>query len=146
MKENIVQIKSEDFSVRIINLFKHLYYTLHEVVLSKQILRSGTSIGANVCEAICSISKNEFLTKMYISYKECNETLFWLRLLKRTEYIDEKGFESLTKDCTELFNILGSITKSTAEAIKQEKEEKKQRRKKKIIESQEEIGKELIPN
>ena len=105
-KENVVLTKGEDFAVRIINLYKHLVNEKKEYVLSKQILRSGTSIGANVSEAICGISKKDFLAKMHIAFKECNETLYWLRLLFRSDYINEKEFESIETDCKELIFIL----------------------------------------
>ncbi|MBR4433692.1 MAG: four helix bundle protein [Bacteroidaceae bacterium] len=116
-KENVVLTKGEDFAVRIINLYKHLVNEKKEYVLSKQILRSGTSIGANVSEAICGISKKDFLAKMHIAFKECNETLYWLRLLFRSDYINEKEFESIETDCKELIFILSSITKSTSESL-----------------------------
>ncbi|MDR1337950.1 MAG: four helix bundle protein [Rickettsiales bacterium] len=91
-KENIITTKSEDFAVRIINLYKYLCADKKDFVLSKQILKSGTSICANVAEATCGISRNDFLAKIYISFKECNETLCWLRLLNRTDFITKKQF------------------------------------------------------
>ncbi len=109
MKENIFLEKSFEFAVKIINLYKHLSFKLNEKVLSKQILRSGTSIGANVEEAIGSISEKEFLMKLTIAYKEARETKYWLRLLKRTDFISEDEFSSLVKDCEEILKILGSI-------------------------------------
>lgn len=119
MKENnVIQLKSDDFAVRIINLYKELYNNKKEYVMSKQLLKCGTSTGANVNEAICGISVNDFLAKMYISFKECNETLYWLRLLYKTNYISSNDYNSLNKDCYEIRNILSSITKSTAEKIK----------------------------
>lgn len=118
MKENIIVTKSEYFSIKIIKLYKYLCFEEKEYVLSKQILKSGTSIGANINEAVCGVSKNDFLSKMYISFKECNETMYWLRLLFRSDYIDINDFNSLTNDCLELRNILSSITKSTSENIK----------------------------
>ena len=116
-KDNVVLIKSEDFAVRIINLYKYLVKEKNEFVLSKQILRSGTSIGANANEAICGVSKKDFLAKMHIAFKECNETLYWLRLLFRADYINETEYNSVLSDCNELIFILSSITKSTAESI-----------------------------
>lgn len=109
MKENLILEKSFEFAVRIINLYKHLSFKLNEKILSKQILRSGTSIGANVEEAIGSISEKEFLMKLTIAYKEARETKYWLRLLKRTDFITEEEFKSLADDNDEILKILGSI-------------------------------------
>ena len=79
--------------------------------------RSGTSIGANVAEAQCAITKNDFVAKTYISLKECNETLYWLRLLERTKYINKQQFDSIYKDCDELKRILVAITKTARHNI-----------------------------
>ena len=81
--------------------------------MSKQILRSGTSIGANIAEAKCGSSKKDFLNKMYIAFKECSETNYWLDLLFDTEYINEKEYNSIKNDCEETNKILSSITKTT---------------------------------
>ena len=117
-QDNTILQKSDDFAVRIINLYKHLAYEKNEYVLSKQILRSGTSIGANICEAVCGFSKKDFLSKMYIAFKESNETLYWIHLLYRTEYIDKEGYLSIKKDCEDIINMLSSITKTTSNSIK----------------------------
>ena len=85
--------------------------------MSKQLLRSGTSIGANVAEALCGISKKDFLAKMYIAFKECVETQYWLELLSETDFLSNTEFESLNNDCEELRKILSSITKSTGESL-----------------------------
>ena len=120
MKEgNIVFDKSKIFAVRIVNLYKYLTDTKKEYVLSKQLLKSGTSIGANISEAVCSISNSEFSAKMHIAYKECSETLYWLELLKETDYLSEKEFSSIEQDCKELIKLLAAITK-TAKIKKQE--------------------------
>jgi len=112
MKENnIIRDKSKEFAIRIINLFKFLSQS-KEFVISNQILRSGTSIGANVAESECAISKKDFTNKLYIALKECNETLYWLELLVATNYIDDKQFQSLYSDCEELKKILVSTTKT----------------------------------
>ena len=116
-RDNVVLTKSEDFAVCIINLYKYLTNEKKEFVLSKQILKSGTSIGANVSEAICGVSKKDFLSKMHIAFKECNETLYWLRLLFRTDFLNEAEFDSLQSDCKEIVFILSSITKSTSESL-----------------------------
>lgn len=102
MKNNIIKDKSYEFAVRIVNLYKHLSQEKREFVLSKQILRSGTSIGANVEEAIGGISKADFRAKMSIAYKEARETAYWLRLLNETYFIDNKSFKSIHKDADEL--------------------------------------------
>lgn len=97
-----------DFSIRIYNLYKHLCENKKEFVLSKQVLRSGTSIGANLSEAECAISENDFLAKIYISYKECSETLYWLELLKNINLLSETEFNSIYNDCKELIKILSA--------------------------------------
>jgi len=117
MKENVVFEKSKKFSLRIIKLYKYLCSEKKEFVLSKQILRSGTSIGANIAEAEYGISKKDFLSKMYISLKETAETLYWLELLKGSEYISEREFNSLAGDCIELQKLLSSITKTSQQSL-----------------------------
>ena len=113
MKNNVIKDKSKAFALRIIRLYQFLIDEKHEFVLSKQVLRSGTSIGANITEALCSISRKEFSAKMYIAFKECAETSYWLELLHEAGYITQAQFSSLQKDCIELYKILSSITKST---------------------------------
>ncbi len=115
--ENIIKIKSRDFAIRIIKLYKYLCQNKNEYVLSKQLLRSGTSVGANINEALCGISKRDFLSKIYISFKECAECQYWLELLYATQYIDDKEFDSINQDCNELIKILSSITKTTRQRI-----------------------------
>ena len=110
--ENVTQIKSKNFAYRIVKLEKYLREEKKEFVLSKQILRAGTSIGANVTEAERSVSKKEFLSKMYIAYKECAETAYWLDLLRAGEYISKQEYSSLFADCDELDKLLASITKT----------------------------------
>lgn len=109
MKENVVQQKSFQFAIRVINLYKYLANEKKEFVLSKQILRSGTSIGANIEESIGGQSERDFLSKISISYKEARETIYWLKLLKETDYIKIEEFESLFNDAEEICKILGSI-------------------------------------
>jgi len=109
MKENVVQQKSFQFAIRVINLYKYLTNEKKEFVLSKQILRSGTSIGANIEESIGGQSERDFLSKISISYKEARETIYWLKLLKETDYIKTEEFESLFNDAEEICKILGSI-------------------------------------
>lgn len=111
--ENIVQTKSYAFAVRIVRLYQHLSVKKKEFVLSKQVLRSGTSIGANVEEAIGRQSRADFVAKLSIAYKEARETSYWLRLLKDTEYLTETEFESIHADAEELCRIIGAIQKTT---------------------------------
>lgn len=111
--DNVIVSKSKAFAVRIIRLYKYLCINKKEFVLSKQLLRSGTSIGANVKEAIRGQSKDDFAHKMNISLKEASETEYWLELLFETDYITEQQFNSIIADCTELIKILTSIIKSS---------------------------------
>ena len=108
--DNVIVNKSKAFAIRIIRLYKYLCTEKKEFVLSKQLLRSGTSIGANVQEAIRGQSKDDFAHKMNISLKE---TEYWLELLFETDYITEQQFNSIIADCTELIKILTSIIKSS---------------------------------
>ena len=116
--EKTVKYKSKKFSVRIINLYKYLCDKKNEYVLSKQILRSGTSIGANIAESECAISKKDFLSKIYIALKESAETLYWLDLLYETEYITDSQYESLYSDCEEIKKMLSSTTKTINSTIR----------------------------
>ena len=111
MKENIVVDKSKKFAVRIINLYKYLCKK-EEYILSKQILRSGTSIGANIREAIFGQTKADFYFKMNIARKEANETEYWLELLYEGKYIKKNDFESIYCDCKEIIKLLTEITKT----------------------------------
>lgn len=113
----VVSVKSKAFAVRIIKLYKYLNDVKHEYVLSKQVLRSGTSIGANVSEGVVGFSKKDFLAKMYIAFKECVETQYWLELLQETDYLTIDEFKSINEDCTELKKLLSSITKSTKDSL-----------------------------
>lgn len=106
---NIIENKSFEFAVRIVNLRKFLVREKNEYILSKQLMRSGTSIGANVSEAQREQSKADFVSKMSIALKEANETNYWLKLLYRTDYIDEKQFGSMVGDLDEIISILVSI-------------------------------------
>ena len=115
MKESIIKDKSKDFALRIIKLYKYLTMTAvnKEYVLSKQALRSGTSIGANVKEAIRGQSRSDFRAKMNIALKEASETEYWLELLYESEYIDETSYNSIIEDNRELIKILTMIVKNT---------------------------------
>jgi four helix bundle protein len=109
---NVIQDKTFAFAERIVNLYKHLIVKEREYVLSKQLLRSGTSIGANVEEAIGGSSKKDFQNKLSISYKEARETRFWLRLLQSGKFIDSKIYNSFLNDIDEICRILGTIIKT----------------------------------
>lgn len=111
-KEKTAKYKSKKFAVRVVNLYKFLRSDKKEFVLSKQVLRSGTSIGANVAESECAISTKDFLSKIYIALKECAETNYWLDLLFETDYINEKEYKSLKADCDELRKMLSATTKT----------------------------------
>ena len=115
MKDNVVFDKSKKFAIRVVKLYKYLCDEKKEFVLSKQLLRSGTSIGANISEANCSISKKEFLSKMYIAFKECAESKYWLDLLFDTDYLTQTEYDSIMNDFTEIQKLLSSITKTTRE-------------------------------
>ena len=112
-QENIVMNKSYAFALRIIKLYKYLVSEQKEYVLSKQILRSGTSIGALIKEAEHAQSKADFINKMNIALKEANETEYWLMLLKDSKYISEESFQSIQPDSSELIKLLVSIVKSS---------------------------------
>ncbi len=112
--------KSRKFALRIINLNKYLTVEKKEYVMSNQLFRCGTSIGANITEAECAFSKKDFLAKMYIAFKECAETGYWLDLLYESNYITEREYISIKADCEELKKMLSSITKTTKEKIEAE--------------------------
>lgn len=110
--EGAAKQKSKRFAVRIVRLYRFLYDEKREFIMSKQLLRSGTSIGANLAEAECAISKKDFLAKVYIALKECAETKYWLELLHETDYLSEEQYRSIYGDCEELRKILSATTKT----------------------------------
>ena len=110
---NQIEYKSFHFSVRVVKLARHLQDEKKEYILSKQLIRSGTSIGANVVEAQQAQSRADFVSKLNIALKEAVETNYWLRLLKETEYLSEVEFSSIITDCRELEKLLTSIIKTT---------------------------------
>ena len=112
MKDNVIVDKSKAFALRIIKLYKYLCEEKKEFVMSKQVLRSGTSVGANVKEAIRGQSKSDFYAKMNIALKEISETEYWLELLHESGYIESKNYESIYEDCQAIIKILVSITKT----------------------------------
>lgn len=109
MKTNIIQVKSYQFALNIIKIYKSLIYTKKEFVLSRQLLRSGTSIGANVEEAIGGQSKKDFISKMSIAYKEARETHYWIRLLMDSDIINKANGNEILSDSEELLRIISSI-------------------------------------
>ena len=117
MKENIIKNKSFDFAIRVVKLYQYLQTEKKEYVLSKQLLRSGTSVGAMVREAEHSESKADFIHKLTIAQKEINETLYWLELLNATEYLSIKQFESINSDAIEIIKLITSIIKTTKSNI-----------------------------
>ena len=117
MKENIVKTKSFLFAVRVVKLYKFLCESKNEFVLSKQLLRSGTSVGAMVREAEHAETKNDFKHKMRIAQKEINETIYWLELLKETDYLSQEQFESINADAIEIIKLITTIIKTTKSNI-----------------------------
>ena len=117
-KENIIQEKSRAFAIRIIKCYQYLSNEHREYVLSKQLLRCGTSIGANAKESLNAQSRMDFLNKLNISLKEADETEYWLDLLHATDYLDDNQYMSLNNDCTEIIKLLTSIIKSIKQSPK----------------------------
>jgi len=121
VKENVLRNKSYAFAIRVVKLSQYLQDKKKEFVLSKQILRSGTSIGALIREAEYGQSKTDFIHKMTIALKEANETEYWINILKDTDYIDEKLFKSLSDDCSEIIKLLIASIKTAKQNLKVEK-------------------------
>jgi four helix bundle protein len=117
-QDNIIQEKSFAFAVRIVNLYKYLCEEKKEFALSKQVLRSGTSIGANIEESIGGQSDKDFFTKITIAYKEARETVYWLKLLLATDYLNQEQADSLLKDAEEICKIIGKIQITTKNKLR----------------------------
>jgi four helix bundle protein len=117
MKENILKIKSMDFAIRTVNLYKYLCQEKNEYVLSKQLLRSGTGVGARQREAEHAESKPDFIHKYAIAQKECNETIYWLELLYKTNYITEIEYKSIVNDANELIRVITSSIKTAKNSL-----------------------------
>ena len=117
MDHNEARDKSLAFAKRIVRAYQYLSEDKKEFVLSKQLLRSGTSIGANIAEAQYGSSRKDFLSKLYIALKECAETLYWLELLASCDYFSDSEYRSLFADCEELRKLLSSITKTTRDTL-----------------------------
>ena len=114
-QDSVILTKSLKFAARIVKLYQYLTKEKHETVISKQVIRSGTSIGANANEAIYGVSKSDFIAKLQISLKETAETEYWLRLLVMSEYLSEPEGQSLIADCLEIKRILVSTLKTAKE-------------------------------
>lgn len=123
-EKNVVRKKSFDFAVRVVKLCQFVSKNHHEFILTKQLLRSGTSIGANVRESNNAESGADFIHKFGIAQKECDETLYWLELMKATGYLTENEYESMAKDCKELMKIITSIILTRKVNLKNEKAKK----------------------
>ena len=117
MKKGILKDKSFLFAIRIVNLYKHLCEESKEYMMSKQVMRSGTSVGAMIREAEYSESKADFIHKLAIAQKEVNETLYWLELLQETKYISDKEFESIYSDATEIIKMITSSIKTVKSSL-----------------------------
>ena len=117
---DVVLPKSKAFAIRIVNLYSFLTKTKGEHIMSKQLLRSGTSIGANIAEAQYAISKPDFIAKQQIALKECAESLYWLKILHETDILTKEQFESMYADCVELKKLLITILKSSKGAKSEE--------------------------
>ncbi|MDR1683236.1 MAG: four helix bundle protein [Candidatus Symbiothrix sp.] len=116
-KEDTAKNKSKKFAVRIVNVYRYLCEEKREFVLSKQLLRSGTSIGANLAESEYAISEKDFLSKIYIALKECSETVYWLDLLLEVKYLTELEYNSIHEEALELLKMLKATTKTMAKKL-----------------------------
>ena len=112
-RENTIRIKTIDFAIRIVKCYQYLTDNKSEYIMSKQLLRSGTSIGANVRESINAQSRPDFISKLSIALKEADETDYWLELLLTTGYLNDKEYQSIQDECTEIIKMLTSIIKSS---------------------------------
>ena len=121
MAKSLVYEKSLTYAVRIVNLYKYLCGQKKETVMSKQLLRSGTSIGANISEALNAESNSDFIHKLAIAQKEVNETVYWLNLLEKTEYLTAQEHQSISSDTDELRKMIASIILTTKDKIQDNK-------------------------
>lgn len=117
MNENVIKNKTFAFAVRIVKLYKYMCDEKREFTLSKQLLRSGTSVGAMVREAECAETTKDFLHKLAIAQKEINETIYWLALLKETDYLESHYYQSINVDAIEIIKILTSVIRSTKQNV-----------------------------
>lgn len=121
MKNNVIKNKSFDFAIRIVRLYQYLNNDKKEFILSKQLLRSGTSIGAMIREAEHAESKSDFIHKLAIAQKEANESIYWLELLKATDYLNEKEFENINNDAISILKLITSILKTSKNNLETKK-------------------------
>jgi len=119
-RDSVTYRKSKAFASRIVKMYSYLRSKKHEDVLSQQVLRSGTSIGANIAEALCAISKPEFINKVSIAHKEAHETLYWLELLGENGFLTGKDCDSISQDCNELISMLVTTLKTSRRNISKE--------------------------
>ena len=117
VRENVLKVKSYAFALRVVKMYKYLC-SHKEYVLSKQVLRSGTAIGALVAESEFAQSKSDFVNKLSIALKEANETVYWLRLLKDSDYLESRMYESINLDGEELIKLLVSSIKTAKSSKK----------------------------
>ena len=118
MKDNLILEKSMAFAIRIVNTYQYLSIEKKEYTMSRQLLRCGTSIGANIHEGVNGQTRKDFLSKMYISFKEASETEYWIILLTRTGYLNETRSEDILSECVEIKRILNAIIKTTKQKDK----------------------------
>lgn len=118
-EKNTVLVKAKTFAIRIVKLFAFPRKEKKDFILSKQILRSGTSIGANLAEAEFAVSEKDFLSKNYIALKECAETIYWLELMYQTDTLTKEQFDSIHQDCLELLRLLSATTKTMKRKLQQ---------------------------
>ena len=118
-EKNTVRVNAKTFAIRIVKLFAFLRKEKKDFILSKQILRSGTSIGANLAEAEFAVSEKDFLSKNYIALKECAETIYWLELMYQTDTLTKEQFDSIHQDCLELLRLLSATTKTMKRKLQQ---------------------------
>ena len=118
-EKNTVLVKAKTFAIRIVKLFAFLRKEKKDFILSKQILRSGTSIGANLAEAEFAVSEKDFLSKNYIALKECAETIYWLELMYQTDTLTKEQFDSIHQDCLELLRLQSATTKTMKRKLQQ---------------------------
>ncbi|KRD59303.1 four helix bundle protein [Flavobacterium sp. Root935] len=121
MKNNIVKNKSFEFAIRIVKIYQYLSNDKKEFILSKQLLRSGTSIGAMIREAEHAESKSDFIHKFAIAQKEANEVIYWLELLKATDYLNQKEFENINNDAVSILKLITSIIKTSKNQLSKSK-------------------------
>lgn len=118
MKKSIAREKAKEFAIRIVNLYQYLATDKKEFVMSKQLLRSGTSIGANLAEQEFAVSNADYINKTSIALKESAETSYWLELLYKTNYLSPKEYENINNDCTEITKMLVSTIKTMKNKVK----------------------------